>query len=209
MRAAIADQDPDIWLFVMFASNATMRHTEITSRRFDEIDWDTCRVAIPSAKAGARAQQITPGLRDALKERHANLRMIRMAGSFPPSVERRQSRIANRLAKQFRRVTIRAKLASPARVTPHLLRHTGISRLLMAGADIKTVQTISERHKTVAMLLHYAHVFVRALHVDQALAVLNRGIPRRDYTGTTHSSRAGLDQARPDTLADIDKKSAA
>jgi len=44
----------------------------------------------------------------------------------------------------------------------------------MAGADIKTVQTISG-HKTVAMVMHYAHVF--APHVDRAISVLNSPLP--------------------------------
>jgi hypothetical protein len=59
-------------------------------------------------------------------------------------------------------------------VTPHILRHTAINRLLIAGMDLKTAQTISG-HKTVAMLMHYAHVLDP--HVDDALSILNKPIP--------------------------------
>ncbi|HEY1606555.1 MAG TPA: tyrosine-type recombinase/integrase [Allosphingosinicella sp.] len=175
LKAAVADQDPDIWLFVMFASNVAMRHTEITRRRFDEVDWQSCRIGIPQAKAGARLQPITIALRDALLKRRE------MADDpdgwiFPARTKLNKLPHRQSMAKQFRRVVIRAGMSAKGSkaVTPHTLRHTGISRLLMAGTDLKTAQTISG-HKTVAMLMHYAHVL--APHVDQAITILNRGIP--------------------------------
>jgi hypothetical protein len=74
----------------------------------------------------------------------------------------------------------------------------------MAGADIKTVQTISG-HKTVAMLMHYAHVF--APHVDQALSILNRGIPDA-ITPELHTVAGQGDGAVADNIVGIDRKSA-
>ncbi|WP_370385484.1 tyrosine-type recombinase/integrase [Novosphingobium sp. EMRT-2] len=41
--------------------------------------------------------------------------------------------------RQFQRAVIRAKL-DPAKVTPHVMRHTGITRLVMAGVDLPTIQ---------------------------------------------------------------------
>jgi integrase len=172
LRAAMQDQDPDIWLFVLIATNAPMRHTEITSRRFDEVDWQTCRMNIATAKAGQRSQPITPALRDVLlKERE--LREDPNGWIFPSRSRTAKLPHRHSMAKSFARVVKRAGM-DPRKVTPHVLRHTGISRLLMAGVDLKTAQTISG-HKTVTMLMHYAHVL--APHVDQAIGLLNRPVP--------------------------------
>jgi len=172
MRAAVADQDPDAWFFVLCALNAPMRHSEILARRYDELDAANCRLWIDRAKAGERTQPITAALRDAIVERRKTA--DDPDGWIFPSRNRvAKSPHRRSMAKTFLRVVKRAKL-DPKRVTPHILRHTGISRVLMAGADLKTAQIISG-HKTVVSLMHYAHVL--APHVDQAISVLNRTIP--------------------------------
>lgn len=56
LRAAIADQDPYLWLFVMFGLNTAMRHAEILGARFDQLDIENFRLHIPEAKSGSRAQ---------------------------------------------------------------------------------------------------------------------------------------------------------
>ncbi|MGI8705024.1 MAG: tyrosine-type recombinase/integrase [Sphingomicrobium sp.] len=172
MKAAVADQDPDLWLFVLFGLNTAMRHSEIVCRRFDELDWDNCRLWIGKAKAGARVQPITPALRDALKRRRESAE-DQDGWIFPSRTKsaKRPHRVS--LAKSFRRAVVRAKL-NPAKVTPHTMRHTGISRLVMAGADIATIQKISG-HKTVQMVMHYAHVF--GSHIDSAISILDQQIP--------------------------------
>jgi integrase len=172
MQAAIDDQDPDAWLFVLCALNVPMRHEEITARRFDEVDWENCQFWINRAKAGERTQPITPGLRDALLSRRTSAAdpdgWIFPSRSANAKVPHRRS-----MAKTFRRVVKRAGL-DPSKLTPHILRHTGISLVLMNGTDLKTAQIISG-HKTVAMLMHYAHVF--APHIQSAMSVLDRKIP--------------------------------
>jgi integrase len=67
VAAAVADQDTGLWLFVMFGLSTAMRHSEIVRRRFDELDWDNCRLWLDRAKSGPRVQPTTPALRDALK----------------------------------------------------------------------------------------------------------------------------------------------
>jgi len=42
-------------------------------------------------------------------------------------------------------------------VIVHSLRHTYISRLIMAGADVRTVQELAG-HKTIGMTMRYAHL---------------------------------------------------
>jgi site-specific recombinase XerD len=51
-------------------------------------------------------------------------------------------------------------------VTWHILRHTFISRLVMKGIDIRTVQELAG-HKTIQMTMRYAHL--APSHVQQAV----------------------------------------
>jgi integrase len=172
VRAAVADQDPDIWLFVLFGLNTAMRHSEIVRRRFDEVDWTNRRIWIDKAKSGARSQPITPSLRDALIERRKSA-TDPDGWIFPSRSPNSKQPHRLSLAKAFRRAVILAKL-DPSKVTPHTMRHTGISRLVMAGTDIPTIQKISG-HKTVQMVMHYVHVF--GSHIDDAINVLDQKIP--------------------------------
>ena len=54
----------------------------------------------------------------------------------------------------FRRASRRAKLPG---VTPHTLRHTFASRLVMAGVDLRTVQELGG-WQTLAVVERYAHL---------------------------------------------------
>ena len=48
---------------------------------------------------------------------------------------------------------IRAGL-DPRIMTPHVMRHTAITKLVQSGVDLPTIQSISG-HKTIAMVLRY------------------------------------------------------
>ena len=170
INAAMGDQDGYVWLFVLFGLNTAMRHSEILERRYDEIDWDHCRIWINKAKAGEREQPITPSLRDALM-RQREMEADQDGWIFPSrnKVARTPHRVS--LAKQFARVVLRAGLI-PAQCTPHIMRHTAITRLVKANVDFATIKAISG-HKTMAMILHYSHV--HGAHVDDAISVLDTG----------------------------------
>jgi site-specific recombinase XerD len=77
------------------------------------------------------------------------------------------------MQRSFRRAVERAEL-DPAMITPHVMRHTAITRLVEAGVDLPTIQRISG-HKTLAMVLRYSHV--SGAHIDAAIAALDRTIP--------------------------------
>lgn len=169
MKAAVADQDGYLWIFVAFGLGAAMRHSEIVRVRFDEIDFDTRQIWIDKAKAGEREQPITPALADALKKQREMVE-DKDGYVFPPKPRgklphRRDMRVA------FERAVVRAGM-DPRKVTPHVMRHTAITRLVQAGTDIPTIQKISG-HKTVAMVLHYTHV--HGVHIDNAIEALDRG----------------------------------
>ena len=75
--------------------------------------------------------------------------------------------------KPFRRAVIRAGL-DPKIVTPHVMRHTAITKLVQSGVDLPTIQSISG-HKTLAMVLRYTHV--HGTHIAKAIAAIGRGLP--------------------------------
>ncbi len=70
----------------------------------------------------------------------------------------------------FRRCVIRAGL-SPKEVVPHVMRHTAVSNLAAAGADIPTIQDFSG-HRSLKMVMRYAHA--RDRRVDQAVDAMER-----------------------------------
>ena len=66
LQAAIGSSDPDGWLFVAIGLGTSMRHAEILRIRWEQFDLPRRRLFIPLAKAGSRAQPITPELADLL-----------------------------------------------------------------------------------------------------------------------------------------------
>ena len=78
-----------------------------------------------------------------------------------------------RMDRPFQRAVERAGL-DPEKVTPHVMRHTAITDLVVSGVDLPTIQRISG-HKTLAMVLRYTHV--HGSHIDRAVKALGRGLP--------------------------------
>jgi len=183
LRAGAAgDQDTYLWLFVEFGLGTAMRHREILGARFDQIDWDRKRLHVPKAKAGAREQPLTGALVEILRKERAQ-RSDKQGPVFP-GLRAGSSGVRHQMSKPFRRAVKRAKL-DPGLVTPHTMRHTAITRLVQAGVDLPTIQRISG-HKTLAMVLRYAHV--SGAHIDVAMAALDGTIaepPAADQNGAS------------------------
>lgn len=173
MKAAIADQDTRLWLFVSFGLNAAMRHREILRVRYDQIDFATRRIFISKAKAGEREQPITQTLADALLRQRTM--EIDKNGYVFPALNNKQANGGHRtnMARPFERAVKRAGL-DPKKVSPHTMRHTAITRLVKVGVDLPTIQRISG-HKTLAMVLRYTHV--HGAHIDKAIGALSTPIP--------------------------------
>ena len=172
MRAAVAGAFPDCWLFVAFGLNTTMRHAEILATRWDQLDLANRRLFIPVAKAGQREQPITPELAEILASER-EMREDREGWIFPSPHADTASGHRARMDRPFEDAVIRAGL-DPVLITPHVMRHTAITKLVKAGVDLPTVQRISG-HKTLAMVLRYVHL--HGQHIDQAIATLGRGLP--------------------------------
>jgi integrase len=174
VKAAIAGADPDLWLFVAFGLNAAMRHSEIVAARWDQLDVVKRRLFIPEAKAGQREQPITPELADVLAAER-DTRDDTEGWIFPSPHADSAAGHRVRMNRPFRQAVKLAGL-DPKPVTPHVMRHTAIPKLVEAGVDLPTIQRISG-HKTLAMVLRYAHVHGR--HIDDAIKVLGRTLPKQ------------------------------
>jgi integrase len=172
MRAGVESADPFCWLFVAFGLNTAMRHSEILAARFDKIDFSNLRLFVPDAKAGQRAQPITPELADMLRAER-EMRDDRSGWIFPSLHKDSRTGHRARMDNAFRDAVVRAGL-DPELVTPHVMRHTAITALVQAGVDLPTIQKISG-HKTLAMVLRYAHV--HGQHIDRAIEAIGRTLP--------------------------------
>ncbi|WP_298465490.1 site-specific integrase [uncultured Erythrobacter sp.] len=167
-KGAVADQDPRTWLFVAIGLNTAMRHSEILRIKREDIDLPERRIYIERAKAGQRVQPITASLAQALKRidnQHSSEWL------FPASRSGGKTPYRRDMGRQFERAVIRAGL-DPRKVTPHVMRHTGITRLVQAGVDIPTIQKISG-HKTIAMVMRYVHLSDE--HIDDSIAAIDTG----------------------------------
>ena len=120
------------------------------------------RLFIPDAKAGEREQPITPELADMLA-REREMRDDREGWIFPSPHSDSAVGHRVRMDRPFREA-VKAPVSMPRQITPHVMRHTAITKLVQAGVDLPTVQRISG-HKTLAMVLRYTHVHGR--HIDQ------------------------------------------
>ena len=170
LRAAIAGPDPDLWLFVEIAKATGMRHSEILRVQWKECDLVSRRIYLPQAKAGARAQPITATLASILKRERAQ-REDQEGWIFPArQASRSKKGHFKSFERSFRRAAIEAGLDA-AKITPHVLRHTAITRLVESGADLLTIMQISG-HKSLKMVQRYAHV--SAPHIDEAIAALDK-----------------------------------
>ncbi len=168
MKAALLDADRRIWLFIAFGLNTAMRHSEILRTRYSQVDVTNRRIFVPQAKAGEREQPITASLASLIEEQLA--KDGKGADWIFPAVRKKTAsphRVS--LAKAFRRTVERAGL-SPEKITPHVMRHTAITRLVRSGIDLPTVQRISA-HKTMAMVLRYVHL--HGPHIDAAIKTID------------------------------------
>ena len=169
----MADADLECWLFILFGLNTAMRHSEILQSRFDHLDLHLQRLYVPIAKAGSREQPITPELADIL-QKEREMRDDPDGWIFPsPRPHASRTGHRHRMDVPFRRA-VRAAGLDPSLVTPHVLRHSAITNLVIAGVDLPTIQRISG-HKTLAMVLRYAHV--HSGHIDQAIRAIGRAVP--------------------------------
>ena len=74
------------------------------------------------------------------------------------------------------REAVKAAGLDPETITPHVMHHTAITKLVQAGVDLPTIQRISGQ-KTLAMVLRYTHV--HGSHIDEAIRAIGRTLPQQ------------------------------
>ena len=165
LKAAKADQNRQIYPFILIGLRTGMRKSEILSIRREHVDLAARSIYVSHAKAGARTQPISADLADFLAY---------YLETLPPGAEwlfpspgAREGHTVD-IRKPFVRCVTVAGL-DPNQVVRHTLRHTAITHLVQAGVDLPTVKRISG-HKTLAMVERYAHQ--SGTHIANALEKL-------------------------------------
>jgi len=168
-KQASSDVNQYISLFIDIGFDTGMRKSEILAIRIDDISVNRRCIYIPQAKAGAREQPITQRLALILDTKIK--KKVEGQEWLFPSLKSRTGHVVN-LDKAFRRVVAAAGLDNEE-VVRHTMRHTAVTHLVQAGVDLPTVMKVSG-HKTMAMILRYAHQ--NSGHVEDAMDKLEKRI---------------------------------
>ena len=167
IEASLGDSNPYIWLFIKMALATSLRHSEILGASFLGFDPQRRRLRV-LVKGGKWRDQPLPRSITEILIREREMTADPDGWIFPNP--RTKTGHYDRMVKSFRRCVVKADL-DPKIVTPHTFRHTAITRLVAAGADVKTVQEFSG-HESIEMVMRYTHSQDRA--VDLALDKLEQ-----------------------------------
>src|SRR3989338_6903088 len=147
-------------LEVLFSTG--LRVSELVKLDRDKIDFSRREFGIVG-KGGrarvvflsARAAEWIKKYLDAREENYSPL-FIRHKGKMDPGVPDEEMRLTVRSVQRMIKKYVR-KIKLPVDATPHVLRHSFATDLLMAGADIRSVQEMLG-HKNIATTQIYTHV---------------------------------------------------
>jgi integrase len=143
-----ADYPQQIPAFVV-ALNTGMRAGELFPLVWQNVDMDRRQITIPMTKNGTVGHV---NMNDETTEALKTARENSLGSCFVFENFRGQKQCTQH--RWFADMLLKAKVTG---FRWHDLRHTFCSRLVMAGVDMKTVQTLA-RHKTLAMTARYVHL---------------------------------------------------
>ena len=137
-----------------------LRVSELVSLNLDKIDLDRREFGIVGKGGRARVVFLSSRASDWIKEylsvREDHFKPLFIRHRGPPSMDdedvRLSPRSVQRMVKKYSR-----KVKLPVEVTPHVIRHSFATDLLVAGADLRSVQEMLG-HKNVATTQIYTHV---------------------------------------------------
>lgn len=147
-------------LEVLFSTG--LRVSELTRLDRDKINFETREFGIIGKGGRARvvflSTRATEWLQKYLNERDDHFRplFIRHKGKIEPVTQDEKMRLTPRSVQRMIKKYVR-KIKLPVDATPHVLRHSFATDLLMAGADIRSVQEMLG-HKNIATTQIYTHV---------------------------------------------------
>lgn len=145
-----SDQHPMIFLFMLIGFEVGMRHREILTLRFENINYDAGKVWLPKSKVGPRWQPLTPLVLEELKK----IQEMRSAQTgYVFHSDNAKTGHINRMNHAFKRVCKAANV--PTTYTPHYMRHSCVSELVEMGFNDRQVASYTG-HKTAAMISWYA-----------------------------------------------------
>ena len=147
-------------LEILFSTG--LRVSELVKLDRDKIDLDRREFGIIGKGGKARvvflSQRATNWLVKYLNERddHFKPLFIRHKGKIDPTTPDEKMRLTPRSVQRMIKKYVR-KIKLPVDATPHVLRHSFATDLLMAGADIRSVQEMLG-HKNISTTQIYTHV---------------------------------------------------
>ena len=147
-------------LEVLFSTG--LRISELTKLDRDKVNFDTREFGVVGKGGKARVVFLSSRAADFLqkyigaRQDHYKPLFIRHKGKMDPTLPDEKMRLTPRsIQRMIHKHGIRIKL--PMDVTPHVLRHSFATDLLMAGADLRSVQEMLG-HKNVSTTQIYTHV---------------------------------------------------
>lgn len=153
-------------LEVLFSTG--LRVSELTGLNIDKIDFERREFGITGKGGRARVVFLSSRSSDYLKkylnERkdHFKPLFIRHKGKIDPTMEDNKMRLTPRSIERLLKKYVR-KVKLPVDATPHTMRHSYATDLLVAGADIRSVQEMLG-HKNISTTQIYTHVTNKQLH---------------------------------------------
>ncbi|MBI3397139.1 tyrosine-type recombinase/integrase [Candidatus Woesebacteria bacterium] len=152
-------------LEVLFSTG--LRVSELVKLDRDKIDLERREFGIIGKGGRARvvflSQQSADWVNKYLLERKDNYKplFIRHKGKIDPTTPDEKVRLTVRSVQRLIKKYVR-KIKLPVDATPHVLRHTFATDLLIAGADLRSVQEMLG-HKNISTTQIYTHVTNRQL----------------------------------------------
>lgn len=147
-------------LEVLFSTG--LRVSELTSLNRDKINLNTREFGVLGKGGRARvvflSQRATDWVKKYLsvREDHFKPLFIRHKGKVDPTTADEKMRLTPRSVQRMLKKYVK-KVKLPVDATPHTIRHSFATDLLMAGADLRSVQEMLG-HKNVATTQVYTHV---------------------------------------------------
>jgi integrase len=151
--AILAACSPALRRIVQAGLLTGFQRQELTSLRPEDVDFvrGTVSVAACFSKNGeSRTLPMSPRLRAVLED------ALAVRGDAPTvfTTRQRKPRSPIGFTQMLKYTCVRAGMEP---LSPHVLRHTFASCLVMAGVDLRTVQELMG-HKSIAMTMRYAHL---------------------------------------------------